>query len=194
MTFTLILGIFIFTVSMLLAIFSLIGKIFRNIGAISFGILPNIFFIIFPYFCLEFEFDLIYNSPHDWGISYFFIVLNLYFLAFQYLLVVGSAVFTRNNIYRLSKYLIFKKYSYDDVIGYSMKKDSCVTRRRWGLTKVTITFDVEIHFCDETLASFSTSNENDKKISYIRKILEEHRCRKSGRIKKSKWDKLDLGH
>lgn len=193
MTFTLILGIFIFTVSILLSLFSLIGKIFRNIGAMSFGIFTNIFFIIFPCFCLMFEIEMIYNSPDVWGVAYFFIALNLYFIAIEYFCLVGSAVFTKNHIYRLSKFLIFKKYSYDDVIGYVMKKVSGVKYGRGGPRKV-ITFDVEIYFSDDTLAEFSTRDEYDSKISYIKNLLEEHRCHRNGRIKKSKRNKLGLGH
>lgn len=68
-----------------------------------------------------------------------------------------------------------------------------VVHGRWGSKKV-ITFDVEIYFCDDTLADFSTKDENDSKISYIKNLLEEHRCHRNGRIKKSKRNKLGLGH
>ncbi|MBQ8696484.1 MAG: hypothetical protein IJ519_02085 [Clostridia bacterium] len=169
------------------------GKILRNVGVISFGIITNIFIIIFPLFCLIFELEMIYNSPDVWGVAYFFIALNLYFIAIEYFFLVGSAVFTKNNIYRLSKFLIFKKYSYDDVIGYVMKKDSGVIYRRGGPRKV-ITFDVEIYFSDDTLAEFSTKDEHDSKILYIKNLLEEHHCHRNGRIKKSKRNKLNLYH
>jgi len=193
LTFTLILGLFVFTVSILLALFSLIGKLLRNIGTTSFGIITNIFIVIFPCFCFTFELELIHSFSNDWGIAYFFIALNLYFLVIEYFYLIGSAVFTKKHIYRLTKFLTFKKYSYDDVVGYVMKKDSGVIYRRGGPRKV-ITFDVEIYFSDDTLAEFSTKDEYDSKIPYIKNLLEEHHCHRNGRIKNSKRNKLNSDH
>jgi hypothetical protein len=123
-----------------------------------------------------------YQIERSWGIAYIFIALNIYFLIIQYVYLIGSAIFTKNSIYRLTKFLVWKKYSYDDVIGYVMKKDSGRVVTRFGQEKV-VTFDVEIYFNDNQYVDFSTKDQNNRKITYIKRILEEHHCHRNGRLK-----------
>ena len=182
MLVTFIIGLVIFLISFLLSLLNALGTIFKKVGATSFGIIPVLFLLLFPCFCLTLELAMFYTAPHVWGIAYFFIVMNVYFCVMQYILLVGSAIFTKNNIYRLTKFLVWKKYSYDDVIGYIMKKSSGRVVRRFGQSTV-VTFDVEIYFSNNQYASFSTKDQNNRKVAYIKQLLEEHHCHRNGRIK-----------
>ena len=101
-------------------------------------------------------------------------------------MLVGSAVFTKKHIYRLTNFLIFKRYDYADVIGYVMKNTSGTVHGKYGSCKV-VSFEVEIYLRDDQYISFSTRNSSDKKIMHIKSLLKEHRCRPNGRIKKKPW-------
>ena len=179
---TFIIGLGLFLISFLLSLLIALGTIFKKVGATSFGIIPVLFFLFFPCFCLTMELAIFQNAPHVWGIAYLFIAMNTYFLVLQYIFLVGSAIFTKNNIYRLTKFLIWKKHTYDDVIGYVMKKSSGRVVRKFGQSTV-VTFDVEIYFSDNQHASFSTKDQNSRKVAHIKKLLEEHHCHRNGRIK-----------
>ena len=186
-----IIGLSIFLISFLLSLLIAFGAILKRVGVTSFGIIPVLFFLFFPCFCLTLELAMFHTAPHIWGIVYFFIAMNVYFCVMQYVLLVGSAIFTKNNIYRLTKFLVWKKHSYDDVIGYVMKKSTGRVVRRFGQSTV-VTFDVEIYFSDNQYASFSTKDQNDRKVAHIKQLLEEHHCHRNGRIKrKSRLHKLD---
>ena len=126
-------------------------------------------------------YTVLYLSAHL-GIVYFFIAINTYFLVMQYIYLVGSAIFTKHSIYRLTKFLVWKKHSYNNVVGYVMKKFSGRIARRFGQYPV-VTFDVEIYFNDNQYASFRTKDQNNKKVAHIKQLLEEHHCHRNGRIK-----------
>jgi len=178
---TFIIGLGIFLISFLLSLLIALGAVFKKVGATSFGIIPVIFFVLFPCFCLTMELVMFHTASHVWGLAYFFIAMNAYFLVMQYIFLVGSAIFTENNIYRLTKFLVWKKYSYDDVIGYVMKKTAGRVVRRFGQSTV-VTFDVEIYFSDNQYVSFSTKDQNSGKVTRIKQLLEEHHCHRNGRI------------
>jgi hypothetical protein len=179
---TFIIGLVIFLISFLLSLLIALGTIFKKVGATSFGITPVLFFLLFPCFCLTLELAMFHTAPHVWGIAYFFIAMNAYFVVMQYIFLVGSVIFTKNSIYRLTKFLIWKKHTYEDVIGYVMKKSSGRVVRRFGQSTV-VTFDVEIYFSNNQYASFSTKDQNNRKVAYIKQLLEEHHCHRNGRIK-----------
>lgn len=183
MVFTMIIGTVFFVLSALLGLLVLFGAMFKNIGATHFGMFGTLFFLLFPCFCFGAEVMLYRTAPHVWGLAWFFIVLNVYFLVLQYIHFVGSAVFTGSSIYRLTRFLVWKRHSYDDVIGYVMKKSSGRIRFKSGSRKV-VTFDVEIYFNDNQYASFSTKDQSSRKVEYITKLLEEHHCRRNGRKKR----------
>ena len=182
MLVTFIIGVGIFLISFLLSLSIALGTIFKKVGATSFGIIPNLLFLLFPCFCLTLELAMFHIAPHVWGIVYIFIAMNVYFLVMQYIFLVGSAIFTKNNIYRLTKFFVWKKYSYDDVIGYVMKKKSGTLYRRSGPHKV-VAFEVEIYFNDDQYVDFSTKDEVNRKVIHVKRLLEEHQCNRNGRIK-----------
>ena len=129
------------------------------------------------------ELAIFQNAPYAWGVAYFFIAMNTCFLVLQYIFFVGSAIFTKNSIYTLTKFLIWKKYNYADVIGYVMKKSSGCVASRLGPHTV-VTFDVEIYFSDNQYSYFSTKDQNNRKVAHIKQLLEEHHCHRNGRIKR----------
>lgn len=177
-----IIGLIVFIISFLLSVFVLLGMIFKNIGVTSFGLVPVIFFLLFPCFCFVMECGTYHYASHVWGFSYMFIVMNSCFIVMQYFSLVGSAVFTKNSIYRLTKFLVWKRHTYDEVIGYVMKNTSGRVVRRFGQYHV-VTFDVEIYFTNNQYASFSTKDQFNKKVVHIKQLLEEHHCHRNGRIK-----------
>lgn len=182
MLFTMILGIAVFAVSVWLSLVDLLGSFCKNVGTSS-SVAGDILFLSGSglFFGLQF-----FMYPDIWGLAYIFIVFNIGILAMQWFLLVGSAVFTKNHIYRLTDFLIFKRYDYEDVIGYVMKNTSGTVHSKYSSRKV-ISFDVEIYLLDDQFISFSTKNSSDKKITYIKGLLKEHHCRPNGRIKKKPW-------
>ena len=180
---TFVIGLAIFIISLSLSLLIALGTIFKRVGATAFGIIPILFLLFSPCFCFILEFVIFHFAPHAWGIAYIFIVMNGGFLALQYVLLVGSAIFTKNSIYRLTQFLVWKKHTYDDVIGYVMKKSSDLVTTRFGQHTV-VTFDVEIYFNDNQYASFSTKDQSNRKVAYIKQLLEEHHCHRNGRIKR----------
>ena len=63
-----------------------------------------------------------------------------------------------------------------------MKKSSGPVAGRFG-PRTVVTFDVEIYFSNNQYASFSTKDQNNRKVAYIKQLLEEHHCHRNGRIK-----------
>ena len=180
---TFVIGLAIFIISLSLSLLTALGTIFKRVGATAFGIIPILFLLFSPCLCFVLELVIFHFAPHAWGIAYIFIVMNVGFLALQYVLLVGSAIFTKNSIYRLTQFLVWKKHTYDDVIGYVMKKSSGLVTTRFGQHTV-VTFDVEIYFNDNQYASFSTKDQSNRKVAYIKQLLEEHHCHRNGRIKR----------
>lgn len=184
MLVTFIIGLIVFIISFLLSVFVLLGTIVKNVGATSLGIFPAIFFLMFPCLCLVAERGIYLYAPYAWGVSYIFIALNAYLIAMQYFSLVGSAIFTKNSIYRFTRFLVWKRHTYDDVIGYVMKNTSGRFVRRFGHSNA-VTFDVEIYFADNQYVFFSTKDRFNKKVAYIKLALEEHHCHRNGRIKQN---------
>ncbi|MGM9637482.1 MAG: hypothetical protein ACI3YK_05810 [Eubacteriales bacterium] len=184
MQFTFWLGVLFFILSMLLSLLYFIGSFFKHVGISSFGVIPVLFILICPIVLLILELAMYHYAPHVWGIAYIFIVLNIYLLVLQYFLLLGSTVFTKNHIYRLTASLTFRKYSYSDVIGYVMKYSSGTVIRKFGVSKVR-TYDTEVYFADQQYAHFSTNKPDAGKVACIKKLLEAHHCPKNGRIYRS---------
>ena len=182
MLITMILGAVVFAASVWLSLVDLVGSFCKNVGT-SASVAGDIFFLVGSglFFGLQF---IMY--PDAWGLAYVFIVFNAGMLALQWLMLVGSAFFTKKHIYRLTNFLIFKRYDYEDVIGYVMKNTSGTVHGKYGSRKV-ISFEVEIYLRDDQYISFSTRNSSDKKIMHIKSLLKEHHCRPNGRIKKKPW-------
>ncbi len=183
MTATFIIGLILFIVSILLSILAAFGAMSKNVGVSTFGALQVLILLISPCFFFLMELVIYHYAPEAFGVAYLFIFMNILMLVSQYILLFGSAIFTKNSIYRLTKFLIFKRYAYDDVIGYVMKKSSGVIRTRLGKKRV-VTFDVEIYFYDGQYAYFSTKQQSDRKVQNIKRLLEDHHCHRDGRIKR----------
>ena len=136
------------------------------------------------------ELAIFHEASDAWGVAYIFIAMNVFLLIFQYVFLVGSAIFTKNSIYRLTKFFVWKKHTYDDVIGYVMKKSSEQIWGKFGRHKV-VTFDIEIYFSGNQYACFSTRDQNNRKVVHIKQLLEKHHCRRNGRIqRKSRLQKM----
>ncbi len=182
MLFTMTLGAVIFASSVWLSLVDLLGSFCKNVGTSS-NAAGDIFFLVGSGFLFGLQFIM---YPDIWGLAYIFIVFNACLLAMQWFILVGSAVFTKKHIYRLTNFLTFKKYDYEDVIGYVMKNRSGTVQSKYGSRKV-VSFDVEIYLRDDQYIAFGTRNSSNKKISHIKGLLKEHHCRANGRIKKKPW-------
>lgn len=181
MTVTLIVGTLIFVISCCLSLLYLLGAISKYVGTTCFGPLLAILFLLYPFGLFAGELALCRDGMV--GIAWVLIPMNLPLLVPQYLLLVNSAVFTRRSIYRLTKFLMWKRYRYDDVVGYVMKKTSGTVYKRFG-PRTVVTYDVEIYFNDNQYADFSVKDESSRKVRNIKRLLEEHHCHRNGRIKR----------
>ena len=164
----------VFAVSVLLVIISVVGAFFKNVGTTNFGLISSIGIMLLPIGMYVLAIVALHYDT-VW-VAYVAFALNLYFLLLQYF-VFSFAVFTKNRIYRLTRYFVLKKYSYSDVMGYTMKKTSGKILTRSG-QKTVYTFDVEISFIDGKCVSFSTKDSTQRKIQHIKSLLEEHKCKK----------------
>ena len=185
MTATFIIGLILFIVSILLSILAAFGAMSKNVGVSTFGALQVLILLISPCFFFLMELVIYHYAPEAFGVAYLFVFMNILLIAMQYIMLIGAAVFTKNSIYRLTKALIFKRYAYEDVIGYDMKKSSGIIRTRLGKKKV-VTFDVKIYFNNGQCAFFSTKEQTDRKAMNIKQLLEEHHCHKNGRIRRER--------
>ena len=64
-----------------------------------------------------------------------------------------------------------------------MNYSSGIIHIRYVGPKKVITYDFEIYFNDKMYSEFSVNKHNNKKITYIKKLLEENHCKKNGKIK-----------
>ena len=176
----------IFVISLLLSFLCILTSLFKNVGATYFGISSWIIYVIIPFFPFVLEQGILRTAPDVWGIAYIFIVFHLLLLLLPYYLLVGTLIFGKKHIYRVNHFLILKKYSYNDVIRYRMKYESGITLTRFGHKKV-ITYMFEIYFFDKHYSEFHVNKHNDRKITYIKKILEDNRCKKNKRIDESTY-------
>ena len=183
-----IIGTVVFYLSLLAAVFIIFCGLLKIFGVTYFGLENMLFFIIAPCIFFALEQAVFYYNDNAWWASLIFIAMNLGVLVVEYFLLVNAGVFCKNSLYRLTRYMVFKKYSYGDVIGYKMKLTAGTVVRRFG-QKVVKTYDVEIYLSDNTHISFSTKHERNRKIEYIKSLLEANRCHRNGRIKrqKCKW-------
>ena len=171
-----IIGIVVFFISLIFALLYLMGGFFKNIGFGGFGF-GGLVFLAWPIFCLTIEFSIYHYAPEAWWVAVLFIIFNSFLIINLSIVMDCSAVFSKNSIYRVSVCFPFlKRYTYDDVVGYVMKKSSGYVRMR----KV-FTYDVEIFFNDNKTVFLCFGNESDKKVSYIKKILQDNHCKSNGR-------------
>ena len=90
----------------------------------------------------------------------------------------------------MNYFLIPKRYSYKDVVRYRMQYDSTIHHSRFGPHKI-ISYEVEIWFSDNKYSSFSTKNQDRRKVRYIKNLLTENHCKQNGKIK---TDNYNLNH
>ena len=175
MTVAFVLCTVVFAMSLTLSVISIVGACFKNVGTTNFGVMSSIGTVILPIGMYIFSLTALHYDT-VW-MAYVLFTLNLYWLVLQYFFLFSFAVFTKNHIYRLTKYFVLKKYSYGDVTGYSMKKTYGKLLGRFG-QKDVCTFDVEIRFNDGKYVSFCTKDGTERKIQYIKGLLKEHKCKK----------------
>ena len=183
MLVTFIIGLIIFIISLLLGLAVLFGAFFKSVGSTSFGIFTPMILVLASCMFYAMGLFIIHDAPHAWGIAYFPITINAACVLAFYGMLMNSAIFTKKRIYILTKFLTFKKHSYDDVIGYVMKKTSGIAYNRFGGHTVQ-TYAVEIYLNSNKYISFSTSRDSDRKIKYIKQLLQDHHCHRNGRIPK----------
>ena len=141
------------------------------------------FYSILPLFPFSLEQFVFHFSPDVWGMAYIFIAMNAFFAIIPYYFLIGTLFFGKKYIYRLNKFLIPKRYSYKNVIRYRMNYSSGIIHTRYVGPKKVITYDFEIYFNDKMYSEFSVNKHNNKKITYIKKLLEENHCKKNEKIK-----------
>lgn len=182
---TQIIGCVVFVLSLILAIIALLSCVFKNIGATYYGISTLCIYFVIPVFPFFLEQIVFVFAPYAWGLAYIFIGMNILFAFVIFGMLEGTVILGRKNIYRLNSFLIPKKYSYEDVIRYRMNYHSGIVHLGLGPKKV-ITYNFEIYFNDGEYSLFCAKKENNRKVSYIKSILEEKRCKRNGKVKEGK--------
>ena len=178
---TQIISVSIFIISLLLSILNILASLFKNVG-ITCGISTWILYLSIPFLPFVLEQMIFQTAPDVFGIAYIFIVMNAFCSIIPYYMLVGTPIFGKKYIYRVTPFLTLKKYSYKDVIRYRMKYESGITLTRFGHEKV-VTYVFEIYFSDNRYSEFHVKKHNDRKITCIKKILEENRCKQNGKVK-----------
>ena len=182
---TQIISVSVFIISLLLSSVVIFASLFKNVG-ITCGISSWILFLSIPFLPFALEQMIFQTAPDVFGIAYIFIVMNVFSLIIPYYILVGTPIFGKKYIYRVTYFLTLKKYSYKDVIRYRMKYESGRTFGRFSHEKV-ITYMFEIYFSDKHYSEFHVKKQNDKKITYIKKILEDNRCKKNKKVDESEY-------
>lgn len=118
-----IIGIVFFSISILSLLFLLVGAISKRIGVSTFGVGRVIFLMAFAVMCFTFEQMILKDSPQVGGVAVLFIFLNAVLLPILYFTLVGAVILGKDHIYRVNRFLILEKRSYDDIIGYTVKKN-----------------------------------------------------------------------
>ena len=181
-----IISVALFVISLLMIAIVIIASLFKNVGISRLGILSWIAYFLIPFLPFVLEQMLFQTAPEIFGAAYIFIFMNVLGLTIPYFLLVGTTIFGKQHIYRITCFFTLKKYAYEDVIRYRMKYESGVMHTRLGQRKV-IDYVFEIYFSDCHYSEFSVDKHNDKRIACIKKILEDHRCRQNKRIDESKY-------
>lgn len=182
MVVTNIVGTAFFVISLISAFFIILAGKLKCFGVTYFGFENMSFFVVTPVVFFIVERAMFYYDV--WWASIIFIVMNTGIVVAEFLIMLNSGVFGKNNLYRLTPFMIFKRYSYGDVIGYKMKLTAGTVVRKFG-QKTVKTYDIEIYLSDNTYISFSVKNDDNPKIAHIKSLLESHHCRRNGRIKKN---------
>ena len=181
-----IISVSLFVISLLLITIIILASLFKNVGISSLGISSWIAYFLILFLPFVFEQMLFQTAPEIFGVAYIFIFMNAIGLIMPYFLLVGTTIFGKQYIYRITYFLTLKKYSYEDVIRYRMKYESGIVHTRLGQRKV-ITYVFEIYFSDYHYSEFGVDKHNDRRITCIKKILENHRCSQNKRIDESKY-------
>lgn len=169
-----------FIISMLMALLILFGACCKNIGTDA-DMGAFLFTVLCACSIYALGLLILYTAPHVWGLAYIFFVMGFGAMLPFFIAVPGAAIFTKKSIYKVKNYVILKRYSYDDIIGYVMKKEATVVRTKFG-PKTVHTYDTEIYLNDYAYISFGVSREKSRKIRHIKKLLQDHGCHRNGRI------------
>ena len=161
-----------------------IGGMSKRVGISWYGFFKTFFLAVLCLVLYLSELLLYYTCPDVWGAVYVFIVMNLFLALAFYVLLLNATVFGKRHIFRVTYFLIPKKYSYRDVIRYRMKYESDVFYTRFGPER-TRCYAVEIYFNDGTENCFGVNSENSRKVVYIKKTLENNRCKKNCKVSKT---------
>ena len=175
---TFLLSFFVF----LVAIVGSVGRMFKKCTATGVYLFPSLFWLLFPCFCLAAELALYHYAPHAWGVAYFFIAVNVLYIVIPYFAICHSAIFTGKRIYRFTKFLFWETLTYEDVIGYVMKKTAYTRGGRFGQDKV-LEYEMEVYFRNGAYTDDTAKNKTNSRLLVLKQLLESHHCRRNGRLK-----------
>ena len=184
MVITQIIGFVVFCLSFLLMLCVFIGGMSKRVGISWYGFSTALFFGLLTLAPYILQLALYYTWPDGWGVAYVFIVINLFSLLLFYTILLNATVLGKRHIFRVTYFLIPKKYSYRDVVRYRMKYEGGVLHTRFGPTR-TCAYAIEIYFNDGTESCFGVNSENSRKVVYIKRTLENNRCKKNCKVSKT---------
>ena len=137
------------------------------VGTLLMALFASVFCIIQQAIC--------HYAPNVWGISIFFLVLIVCILLAMWFLLTGTLIVKEDCLYRLTWYMIFRKYTYAEIDHYTLGWDRTTVNTRFGPRKSS-TYEIDVQFCDNSYSTISFRNENDPKAVLLREMLRAHRC------------------
>ena len=182
MLVTHVISIVVFALSCALSLLTLMGSLSRRVGVESYGI--SFFFLLGAAFSFAMAQGLLQTSPAVWGLAYLGIGLTILLILLQGFWLQGTLFFTKRSIYRLH-FLLPRRYRYEQVIGYTAKKEAGMAHSRFGSRRV-VSYVIRIYFDDNRISEVDTAHENTPTARYIIAALAQHQCRRNGRSRPKK--------
>ena len=177
-----VISIVVFALSCALSLFLLLASLFRCAGTDYLG--AGAFFLLGAVVFFATAQGILQTSPAVWGLAYLGIVLTVLLILLQGFLLQGTLFFTKRSIYRLH-FLLPRRYRYEQVIGYTAKKEAGTVHSRFGSRRVA-SYVIRIYFDDNRISEVDTAHENTRTARYIIAALAQHQCRRNGRSRPKK--------
>ncbi len=132
------------------------------------------------------------------GAYYFFFVIDLWEVSFLPILlhVCGIGILTvvhsdvwicfRERILWVSYGVRFRMRRYDEIVGYTIKRESGIVRSKYGEPHKVQQEVATIYFSDGRICEFGFDSEKSRKVKHLKALLLEKKCARNGRAKRKR--------
>lgn len=175
LTVCFVIGTIVFILSAPLALFALVGYMFKHIGVTYMNRFSTVFLAVLPFLFYAAQLAIYDQTQYAWGIAVLPLLLGLFSLFYCYVLCSGAVILGRRYVYRLGYFMEPHRYAYCEVKNCIGKSDSGWVRRRSGRKLVTH-YEVVVTFRDKTEGSFGVKDKNSKKAQYFYSLLKKQKA------------------